>query len=91
MAQEESRTFTLPDARVGEEYRVDIEAVLRETYGLRLDADKHAIIQWLLKDSELAPGFALRTNGILTGTPSRSSTSAGSRRSRFPITAGGST
>src|SRR6266550_7345680 len=67
MAQEESRTFALPDARVGEEYRTDIETVLRETYGLRLEADKHAIIQWLLKDGELTPGLALRTNGVLTG------------------------
>jgi len=73
MAQEESRTFALPDARVGEEYRTDIETVLRETYGLRLEADKHAIIQWLLKDGELAPGLALRTNGVLAGTPLRSS------------------
>ncbi len=77
VAQEQSQTFTLPEARVGEPYRADIEGVLRDNYRLRLAAStKTAIIQWMLWAGELAPGLSLRANGILTGTPLRSSEGA---------------
>src|SRR5713226_2891432 len=74
VAQEQSQVFTLPEARVGEPYRADIEAVLRDSYRLRLDAGaKNAIIQWALANGVFSPGLALRANGTLVGEPPRSS------------------
>ena len=72
-AQEPRQVFNLPEARVGELYRADIESVLRDKYRLQIEAGtKTAIIQWALADGELTPGLALGTDGNLTGTPVRS-------------------
>ena len=54
LAQGSSQVFSLPDARAGEAYRVELETVLRERYGLRLESGaRNAIIQWALVDGDL--------------------------------------
>src|ERR1043166_1158234 len=75
--QEAAQTFTLPDAHIGEFYRADTEAVLRDKYRLRLDAgSKTAIIQWSLAAGRLSPGLSVRTDGLVVGTPAPSSDGA---------------
>jgi hypothetical protein len=67
---EEPQIFSLPDARVGESYRIEVEALLREKYRLRLEGNSvNAILQWALVDGELPRGLTIRSDGILIGAP----------------------
>ena len=62
--------FALPDSRVGEQYQADIEAVLRDTYRLKIETGvSRSILQWALAEGELPPGLAVRTDGKIVGTP----------------------
>jgi hypothetical protein len=68
-AQDGARVFTLPDVRAGETYQVNLEALLRDRYRLRLEtASKNAVLQWALAEGELPLGFAVRTDGTISGT-----------------------
>jgi len=70
LAQESSQTFSLPDARAGEAYRVNLETVLREKYGLRLESGaRNAIIQWAVAGGDLPAGVSVRTDGTIIGQP----------------------
>lgn len=63
-AQDGQQQFALPDARQGEDYRVDIESVLRENYRLKLEAgSENSIILWGVVKGDLPVGFTLQTNG----------------------------
>ena len=76
-AQQPSQVFALPEAHVGEGYRVELETVLRERYGLRLESGaRNAIIQWALADGDLPAGVSVRTDGTITGQPDVSRTDA---------------
>jgi len=68
--QAASEAFSLPDVRAGEAYRVNIESVLRDKYGLRLKSDSRSpVFRWAFTSGELPPGLMLRPNGTVTGTP----------------------
>lgn len=70
LAQGVPGTLSLPTGRVGEAYRIDIEAVLRDSYGLRIDTGvQSSILQWLYVDGEMPPGTSVRTDGTIVGTP----------------------
>jgi hypothetical protein len=69
-AQDQAQVFQLPDARVGEGYRAEIEQVLRDTYRLKLESGtRDAIIQWALAGGNLPPGLSVRTDGYVVGVP----------------------
>jgi hypothetical protein len=69
-AQPASQVFTLPDARSGEGYRVELETVLRDRYGLRLESGtRNAIIQWTIADGDLPAGISVHTDGTIIGQP----------------------
>jgi len=69
-AQEPLNIFVIPDAQVSSLYRVSIEKVLKDKYGLRLEAGQSAaVFRWTLADGELPPGLTLRPNGTIIGTP----------------------
>jgi hypothetical protein len=73
-AAQEPGTFALPDARAGELYQANIESVLRDAYRLKLDtATNVPIIQWYLAQGDMTPGLALRTDGLISGTPGAAS------------------
>jgi len=81
-ANDEPQVVTLPDARAGESYRVEIEAVLRDEYRLRLvGGGRDAILQWSLAAGELPAGLAIQTGGTLVGTLQES----GARSYRFRL------
>lgn len=68
IAQEQPREFALPAARLGEDYRVEIEGVLRDKYQLRLESgNAHAVILWTTISGELPPGLSVRTDGTIIG------------------------
>jgi hypothetical protein len=70
LAQGSSQSFSLPDARAGEAYRVELETVLSGRYGLRLESGaRNAIIRWALADGDLPPGLSVRTDGTIIGQP----------------------
>jgi hypothetical protein len=74
-AQERPQVFVLPDARTSEAYRANIEDVLHEKYGLRLEAGSaRAIVLWSIADGKVPPGMSVRTDGTIVGTPTDSST-----------------
>src|SRR6266403_676499 len=74
-AQERPQVFALPDARAGEAYRANMEEVLREKYGLRLEAGSpRAIVLWSLADGEVPPGTSVRTDGTIVGTATNGAT-----------------
>jgi len=78
----EQATFTLPDGRAGSSYRVEIEAVLREKYRVKLAGNsRDSILQWAMVDGDLPSGLTLRTDGILIGALPAS----GTRTYRFRV------
>jgi len=63
--------FELPNARVGENYRVEISQVLRDTYRLRLKTEnQNAAVQWALASGSLPQGLNVRADGFIVGKPS---------------------
>ena len=71
MDQNAKRRYVLPVAHVGERYNVSLEAVLRETYRLRLvqDGSFYPDFKWLLAGVDLPPGLSLAPEGVITGKP----------------------
>jgi hypothetical protein len=69
-AATKAEVFALPDGCVGETYQTDVEAVLRDTYRLKIETGvSRSILQWALAEGELPPGLAIRTDGKIVGTP----------------------
>ena len=69
LAQEKSQEFALPDARQGEDYRVEIESVLREKYQLTLmSGQANAVILWATASGEVPSGLSVRTDGTIIGS-----------------------
>jgi len=69
-AQERPQMFALPDAHVDEAYRANIEEVLHDKYGKKLEAGSaKAILLWSIADGELPTGISIRTDGTIVGTP----------------------
>jgi hypothetical protein len=67
-AQELPQEFSLPVVRLGTDYRVEIESVLRDKYRLRVDAGKaNAVILWAMGSGELPAGLSIRTDGTIIG------------------------
>ena len=65
---QESQEFNLPVARLGEDYRIEVESVLRDKYRLKLDAGKaDAVILWAKSSGELPAGLSVRTDGTIFG------------------------
>src|ERR1051325_1428660 len=74
-AQEPPQVFALPDARASEAYRANIEDVLHEKYGLKLEAGSpRAVVLWSIADGKVPPGISVRTDGTIVGTPTDSGT-----------------
>jgi hypothetical protein len=74
-AQDRPQVFALPDARTSEAYRANIEEVLHEKYGLRLEAGSpRAIVLWSIADGKVPPGISVGTDGTIVGTPTDSGT-----------------
>lgn len=72
-AQQPTQVFALPESHAGEGYRVELETVLRERYGLRLESGaRNAIIQWAFADGDLPAGISVRTDGTILGQPETS-------------------
>lgn len=68
-AQELPQEFSLPVVRLGEDYRVEVESVLRDKYRLKVDAGKaNAVVLWAMSAGEMPAGLSIRTDGIITGT-----------------------
>jgi len=68
VAQDVPQEFSLPVARLNEDYRVEIESVLRDKYRLRVDAEKpNAVVMWTMAAGELPPGLSIRTDGTIIG------------------------
>ncbi|MEK6278948.1 MAG: hypothetical protein AABN95_01195 [Acidobacteriota bacterium] len=69
-AKSAKEAFLLPDSRVGEPYQVDVEALLRQRYRLKIDTGtRESILQWFLVEGELPAGLTIRTNGNVVGIP----------------------
>lgn len=69
LAQEKSQEFALPEARQGEDYRVEIESVLREKYQLTLvSGQANAVILWATASGEVPSGLSVRTDGTIIGS-----------------------
>ncbi|MDX6444292.1 MAG: hypothetical protein QOH71_1366 [Blastocatellia bacterium] len=69
-AQGSREVFALPDGTTGEAYRVNIEAILRERYQLKLETDARAsVFRWALAQGEVPPGLFVRANGTIVGSP----------------------
>lgn len=67
-AQEVLQEFSLPTLRLGEDYRAEIEGVLREKYRLRVDAGtRNAVVVWAMSSGELPAGLYLQTDGTIIG------------------------
>ena len=67
---QQPQEFALPTAHVGEDYRAEIESVLREKYQLRLQSGKaNAIILWTTAAGEVPAGLSVRTDGTIIGRP----------------------
>lgn len=72
-AQAAAETLSLPTARVGEVYRINIEAILRDMYGLKIATGvQSSILQWFYVNGDLPPGINIRTDGTIDGTPGAS-------------------
>ena len=64
------KLFVLPDGQVTEAYRVSIEKVLIERYGLKLETGRRtALFKWSFADGEIPPGLIMRPSGTLAGMP----------------------
>lgn len=69
-AQVAPETFLLPDAQAAEAYRVSIEQVLNESYGLKLETGRRrSSFRWALSDGEMPPGLSMRPTGTIAGVP----------------------
>ncbi len=69
VAQENLQEFVLPGARQGEDYRVEIESVLRDKYQLKLvSGQANAIILWTTASGEVPSGLSVRTDGTIIGS-----------------------
>ena len=67
-AQEVPQEFSLPIARLGEDYRVEIESVVRNKYRLRVDAEKpNAVVLWAMSSGEMPAGLSIRPDGTIIG------------------------
>jgi hypothetical protein len=67
-AQEVPQEFNLPVARLGEDYRVEVEGVLRDKYRLKIDAGRpDAVVQWAMSSGEMPAGLSIRTDGTIVG------------------------
>jgi hypothetical protein len=65
-----SETFALPDAQAAAVYRMSIEKVLGERYGLRLETGRRtSVFRWAFTDGEMPPGVTLRPSGVVAGVP----------------------
>jgi len=65
---QQPQEFALPVARVGQDYRVEIETVLRNKYQLKLKSgNTNAVILWTNGSGELPAGLSLRTDGTIIG------------------------
>jgi len=72
MAQEQPPEYALPSARVGEDYRAEIESVLREKYQLRLESgNTDRVIRWTMSSGEVPSGLSVQTDGTIIGRPSQ--------------------
>lgn len=70
-AQSPSEIFVLPSGYAGEPYQKNIEATLRETYNLKLEAgSRSSAFQWSFAGGELPSGLEVRADGTIVGTPS---------------------
>ncbi len=70
MAQQQPQEFTLPAARIGEDYRAEIESVLREKYQLRLESgNSNRVIRWTISLGEVPTGLSVQTDGTIIGRP----------------------
>jgi hypothetical protein len=68
VAQELPQEFNLPVVRLGVDYRVEIESVLRDKYRLRVDAgNANAVVLWALASGEMPAGLTIRTDGTIIG------------------------
>jgi hypothetical protein len=68
VAQEVPQEFGLPVVRLGEDYRVEIEGVLRDKYRLRVDAGQpNAVVLWAMSAGEMPAGLSIRTDGTIIG------------------------
>lgn len=77
-----AQTFELPEARAGENYRVQIEQVLRDNYRLRLQTgSRGGVIEWTPASGNLPPGLSVRPDGFIVGMPQ----SAGDRTFAFQL------
>jgi hypothetical protein len=66
--QEQLQEFALPVARLGEDYRTEIERVLRDKYRLQLQAGRpDAVILWTIGSGEIPAGLSVRTDGTIVG------------------------
>lgn len=67
---QQPQEFVLPTAHVGEDYRAEIESVLRDKYQLRLESGKPgAVILWTTAAGEVPTGLSVRTDGTIIGRP----------------------
>ena len=67
---QQPQEFALPTAHVGEDYRAEIEGVLREKYQLRLQSgNANAVILWTTAAGEVPAGLSVRTDGTVIGRP----------------------
>jgi hypothetical protein len=67
-AQQQPQEFALPAVRLGEDYRVEIESILRDKYQLKLESgNSNAVILWAIASGEVPAGFSVRTDGTLIG------------------------
>ena len=65
-----AQTFELPEARAGENYRVQIEQVLRDNYRLKLQTSSTGgVIEWAPASGNLPPGLSVRPDGFIVGMP----------------------
>ena len=70
VAQEQAPEYTLPSAHVGEDYRAEIESVLREKYQLRLESgNTNRVIRWTISLGEVPAGLSVQTDGTIIGRP----------------------
>jgi hypothetical protein len=67
---QQPQEFVLPTAHVGEDYRAEIESVLRDKYQLRLESGKlNAVILWTTAVGDVPAGLSVRTDGTVIGRP----------------------
>lgn len=70
VAQDLPQEFSLPVARLGEDYRAEIASVLREKYQLKLESgNANAVIRWTMASGEVPAGLSVETDGTITGRP----------------------